>query len=63
MEAQSFEQCHFYANKAKTEVRHFCLKLYETRCTPAKRDRKLPGQKSPRNGQLQKEIRTRSELT
>ena len=30
---------HFYANKAKTGVRHFCLKHCGTRCTPVKRDR------------------------
>ena len=33
---------HFYANKAKTEVRRFCLNRYKTRYTPVKRDRKLP---------------------
>ena len=42
------KQWHFYANKAKTAVRHFCLKRYKTRCTPVKRDR-FP--KSPRNSQ------------
>ena len=35
----------FCANKTKTEVRHFCLKLSKTRCTPVKRDIKLPAQK------------------
>ena len=38
-------QRYFYANKAKIEVRHFCLKLYKTRCTPVKQDRKLPARK------------------
>ena len=40
----SCEQRHFYANK-ETEVHHFSLKLYKTRCTPVKRHRKLPAQK------------------
>ena len=34
-----YEHRHFFANKAKTEMRHFCLKHYKTRCTPVKRDR------------------------
>ena len=38
-----YEQRHFYANKSKTEVCHLCLKPYNTRCTPVKRVRKLPG--------------------
>ena len=59
--SDTHEQRHLYANKAKTEVRHLCLKLYKTGCPPVKRDRKLPAQKSPRNGQLQNEIGTRSE--
>ena len=42
----SYEQRHFYANKAKTEMRHFRPKHYKTRCTPVKWDRFL---KSPRN--------------
>ena len=36
-----YEQWPFYANKAKTEMRHFCLKRYKTRYTPVKRDRFL----------------------
>ena len=43
----SYEQRHFYVNKAKTGVRHFCLKGYKTRCTPIKRERIV----NPRNGQ------------
>ena len=39
------EQWLFDANKAKTEMRHFCLKFFEPRCTPVKRDRELPAQK------------------
>ena len=58
----SFEQRHFYANKAKTEMRHFCLKHYKTRYTPAKRDRI----KTPMHGQHperdQNEIGTRCEF-
>ena len=34
----TYEQRHFYANKAETEVRHFCLQRYKTRCTPVERD-------------------------
>ena len=33
------EQRLFDANNAKTEMCHFCLKCYKTRCTPVKRDR------------------------
>ena len=29
----------FHVNRAKTEMRHFCLKRYKTRYTLAKRDR------------------------
>ena len=43
----SCEQRRFYANKAKTETRHFNLKRYKTRYTPVKRDRF----KNPRHGQ------------
>ena len=53
----------FFANKAKTGMRHFCLKPYKRRYTPVKRDRFL---KSPRNGQHperdQNEIGTRYEF-
>ena len=35
----------FHADKAKTEVRHFLLKLLKARCTPVKQDRKPPAQK------------------
>ena len=61
--AISYEQWQFYANKAKTEMRHFCLKHDKTRYTPVKQDRFL---KSPRNGQHperdQNEIGTRYEF-
>ena len=44
------EQRHFYANKPKTEMRHFRLKHYKTRCTPVKRDRyKIQGMVSIQN--------------
>ena len=52
-----YEQRHFYANKAKTERHHFCLKLSKTKCTPVERDRKLPA----RNVQGMVSSRTRSE--
>ena len=44
-EHSSFRKLQLLANQSKTEVRHFCLKLYKTRCTFVKRDRKLPAQK------------------
>ena len=54
-----YEQRHFYANNAKTEMRHFCLKSYKTRYTSAKRDTI----KNPQHGQdperEQNEIGTR----
>ena len=57
-----YEQRHFYANKAKTFRRHFCLKHYKTRCTPEKRDRI----RNPGHGQHperdQNEIGTRYEF-
>ena len=39
----TFEQWHFYANKAKTEMRHFCLPYWSASCpeTPQKRDVRL----------------------
>ena len=45
--ASGFVQQHmsngmFKANKAKTEVFHFCLKRFKTRYAPVKRDSKLP---------------------
>ena len=56
-----YDQWHFYANKAKTKVCHFFLKLYKTRCAPVKRDRKLPAQKVQGMVSIQNNIRTRSE--
>ena len=47
LETEIYEQPYFYANKAKTEMRHFCLKRYRTRCMPVKRERT----KYPRHGQ------------
>ena len=38
----TYEQQHFYANKATTEMSHPCLKCYKRRYTLVKRDRKLP---------------------
>ena len=47
----------FFAKKAKTEMRHFCIKHYKTRYTPEKRDRiKIQGMVS-----IQNEIGTRYE--
>ena len=48
---------HPFGNPRKTEVRHLCVKLYRTRGTPVKRDRKLPAQKT----QGMVHFRTRSE--
>ena len=38
---EPYKQQHFYANKAKTEVQHSCLKCYKMRCTLLKRGRNI----------------------
>ena len=53
---KTYEQRHFYADKAKTEVRHFLSEIPQPEIHACKARQETTSPKSPRNGQLQNEM-------